>query len=274
MRKAFTSPEKFIYTLSVTSPRTALDIRAAAITAGWDTVKPLQALIDISAAGAIYSTTTASAVKYVGTLPDSSSIYIRNAGIIYGTPGAGGKGGDTALSTSPLSGVDGTAGGIAVEVNVPVLIDNTGGTIAGGAGGGGGGGGGWDSTNPQAGGGGAGGGGGVTYTGLNGGVGAVGGLGGNSFGSSFTASTAGGTGSTVGGTTGSAGQGNDGSGVTSVGGGGGDGALPGAAGAAGGAAQLGNTMASGGAGGAAGNYISGNSYVTWVANGTRTGGVA
>lgn len=91
-----------------------------------------------------------------------SSVRLVNNGYIYGTGGVGGAGAWTAFSAGGAA-ASGSAGGDAIQINVPITIDNGSGYIWGGGGGGGGGGSG-SSTDPpgnselQSGGGGGGGG--------------------------------------------------------------------------------------------------------------------
>lgn len=192
------------------------------------------------------------------------TITIINNGFIRGKGGNGGKGQDTvsngdAKNPGPIpSGLagDGERGGHGLRLQYATSIQNNGSIHSGGGGGGG-------SaaftylvattTNYTSG---AGGGGGA---GRNVGTGGAGG-------SSYNSGT-GGAGSngtfTAGGTGGYAGNGTYG----------GNGGGPGAAGQAG-QAPINWSGGDNGAGGAKGNYITGNSYATWTATGTRGGNVA
>ena len=187
------------------------------------------------------SSTGAYAMLVPNSFNPTDTISIVNNGVIQGAGGGGGSGGNGYGSQTP-----GSSGGNAIYVNRPVTITNNG-TIAGGGGGGGGGAGlvgttpGATSKNPP-----------TPYQYIGGGGG-------------------GGAG-TIGGAGGSP---NGGAGTSTTGGSGGGGSGPGAvAGGPGGGRGAAGTGVSGTSGGAAGNYIVGNSFVTWPTTGTRQGGVA
>ena len=180
---------------------------------------------------------------YAMSVPSSfnagDTINVVNNGYIQGM---GGTGGPSIIGASP--GPAGFKGGNAMYANRPVTVQNNG-VIASGGGGGGAGGGGQDDKGPARRG--AGGGGGAGYNVGPGGAGPSGGS----------------------------------NGTTDAGGGGGSGdAAPGGAGGGRGAAgnngvnSGGANPRGGGAGGPTGYYITGNSFVTWSANGTRQGSVA
>lgn len=196
----------------------------------------------------------------------ADTVTIVNSGVIQGMGGNAGNGG-TAGAGSASPGSSGSSGGNAIYVNRPTTITNNG-TIAGGGGGGGGGGGAWFGPIPKnnfAGGGGGGGGG----SGTNAGSAGSGGTGSpsgtprpGSAGSAGTSPTGGGGGA---------------GGYLDAGAYGGTGGTGGGRGAAGSTGNTGTSpgpKGSGGSGGAAGNYVVGNSFVTWPATGTRQGGVA
>lgn len=199
------------------------------------------------------SASTSVAAMKTGDWPAGVVLNLVTAGgRIQGKSGDGGNGGD---QVSP-NGAPGTTGGDALEATYPINVDNLGGEIFAGAGGSGGGAFGIDTSGgfavAKGGGGGAPGAG--TLTGAVG----VGGTNLSDPGSNGTSATR-----DVGGTGGApAGAGA---------GFGGNGAGPGLDGNAG---QNGSTGAVGGAGGTKGRYIVGNSFVTWVNNGDRRGGVA
>jgi hypothetical protein len=224
---------------------------------------------------------SSSVPSYALLVPSSFSptdtITIINDGSIRGAGGTGGSGTPgMGTSTAP----SGTAGGNAVYVNRPTTITNNG-TVAGGGGGGGGGG----SANVPAypggknppyslGGAGGGGGGGA---GDSVGVGGSGGADDDTNPASSTAGSPGANGTaTTGGAGGNGGVSNLPSPPGVAGGTGGSGGGAGSAGSAGnpGINQAAATPYAGGSGGAAGNYITGNSFVTWPSTGTRQGGVA
>jgi hypothetical protein len=229
----------------------------------------------------------------------ADTVTIVNNGYIYGAGGPGGAGG--AAMTAPASqhtpsasagiGGNGTRGGDALYVNRPVTVQNNG-TIAGGGGGGGGGGARTAALPPTkpaspnrraAGGGGGGGGGAVSGQGTGGTLGSA-----ALFSGPLTnvVLAPGQSGSqALGGVGGSGGGGGDTLPSSPVGriigGPGGVGGSTGSAGSAGGATTGITTPAfyvqktgAPGSGGPAGNYITGNPFVTWTANGTRLGGVA
>jgi hypothetical protein len=171
------------------------------------------------------------------------TIALINNGVIVGVGGAGGAGGYTDGHTNNGIGGGGQQGGIGLKINYATSITNNG-TIAGGGGGGGGGG----PTN-------------YAYNGSGGGGGAGYGVAGTS------TNTLGGS---VGNNGSAGGESTGGAGGTSVGGNGAGGA-GGSWGAAGSYGSDGPNVGYGGNKGAAGYYISGNSYATWLATGTRLG---
>jgi len=207
------------------------------------------------------TSTPAYALLVPSSFSPTDTITIVNNGDIRGAGGNGGGGGP-ATNPGPVgSGSPGLSGGNAIYVNRPTTITNNG-TVAGGGGGGGGGGGKtFDEPTPKtprrsaSGGGGGGGGAGASTVGL-------GGSGGTATAPNVAApGSPGSSGST---TTGGAGGA----------GGAGAGGSQGFPGASGGGAGAAGSSATSGSGGAAGNYITGNSFVTWPAEGTRQGNVA
>jgi hypothetical protein len=192
------------------------------------------------------STSTGSPAVRTGAWPDGVTLQLVNNGRIQGKGGAGGTG----------SGGSGSAGGTAFLAEYPISIDNTDGELWGGGGGGGAGG---FSTFPV----------GVTDGGSGGGGGAgtQAGGGGSAGAGSNTSGNPGSPGSsTAGGAGGS---------TPNFGGSGGAGGGPGEAGSAGQpGSNLGAPFGGGGSGGGAGNYLTGNSFVTWIATGDRRGGVS
>ena len=177
----------------------------------------------------------------------ADTVTIVNNGLITGSGGGGGRGAGGSLSF-PVPSLPGAAGGNALFIARPTTITNNG-TVAGGGGGGGGGNQTLFLTSVAIGSGGGGG------AGFVAGVGGPAGPGGTT----PANGTPGSPGSpTVGGPGGSGPNG-------SVGGKGGDSGQAGAAG----------SSPNGGApGGAAGNYIVGNSFVTWPVTGSRLGGAS
>jgi len=221
---------------------TGQNLRALAVAAGWDQAAPVVASIN---SGVVISsnTTSTAALTVDGSWP--GGVTLNNAGTIVGM---GGKGGDTTIAGSPA--------GVGLQVSSPLTISNTG-VLAGGGGGGGAG----------------------TYWSWNGFNRSTPGSGGAS---GFTQAAGGGGGPA---TQGNPSQGPDANGFYSPGGAsanwgtGGRASSPGGIGGgwgsngdAGGTVD-GNYNQSGYAGGAGGASVSGNSYVTWVATGTRYGGL-
>lgn len=227
---------------------------------------------------------SSSVPAYALLVPSSFSpgdtITIVNNGSILGmggTGGAGGNAGQTGYGTTggQTAGSPGSSGGNSVYVNRPTTITNNG-TIAAGGGGGGGGGGGQAGPYPSGknqsyfgyvGGGGGGGAGNTVGPGGSVGIGNPGPIG------APTGGSPGNPGASTTGGSGGPGGSNNGIGGGPYGGGGGTGGGGGAAGSSGGSSTLGATTG-GGSGGASANYITGNSFVTWPATGTRLGGVA
>jgi hypothetical protein len=195
--------------------------------------------------------TSTSALK-TGDWPSGVVLNLTTAGgRIQGKGGGGGDGGDIVFQ----NGSAGTSGGDALEATYPINIDNLDGEIF--AGGGGSGGGGLGITSGTFGetlGGGGGGAGAGTLPGALG-------LGGTNAG--FAGSNSGAATRDAGGTGGVGGGAGAGNGV--------DGGGPGLDGSAG---QGGNLGTSGGSAGTKGRYIVGNTFVTWINNGDRRGGVA
>ena len=246
---------QFAFPIS-TSYTTTQDLRTLALAAGWDAAAPVVATVNSGvtfrgAAGAgapnslsqvPYGTNGSpgfaglSSLTVTGSFPGGVSLI--NNGTLAGGGGGGGGGGSTA------AGGVGGAGGAGIIVSVALSITNNG--IIAGGGGAGGGGSAWGTggivRSGGGGGGGAGygvGGGGGNWEGIDGGPGGVG------------TDTAGGAGGY-----------NDRYSYGGVGG---------ARGAAGVTPPNNFTGGYGGAGGVGGAAVSGNSYVTWVATGTRYG---
>ena len=194
----------------------------------------------------VYATSTGSPGLTISGGTAGDTVTLVNNGYILGMGGAGGDGG----SGSPQPGIAGSSGGTALSVTRAISITNNG-TIAGG-GGGGGGGGGFNA--------------GDWYGGCGGGGGAPNGAGG-----SRGAWSGAGTGGATNGSAASLTTFGAGGPTINVSARGGNGGAWGTSGSAG-VSQRNNMF--GGSGGSPGNYISGNSNVTWLVNGTRTGGVA
>jgi len=250
------------FPFSISSNQTNANLRTLAINAGWPGTA--QVIATINSGIFVYSTSTGTpALTIDGAFPNG--VKLTNNGTIQGMGGVGGSGAGSNSFPNPnlAAGSAGSAGGLALSVSVAVTIDNGPGRIAGGGGGGGGGkaistgsyGKGFTTSTGGGGGGGLGG---------NGGSGGSGGSGG---GWGFPAGTPGGSGS----------QAANGSGgpAGNVGGPGGAGGSYGAAGSTGGSVPNGNLQSAGPySGGAGGGAITGNSNITYIAVGTRNGGIS
>ena len=249
MSQGFGKANQFVLTIS--SNQTNANLRTLAVNAGWNQTSKVVATIN----GGVYvssNSTGTPGLTINGSFPNG--VELINNGFIIGMGGAGGRGGGM-QSPGFTRGDDGGAGGLALAVSVPVVLNNAG-TIGGGGGGGGGGeyamp---YDQMNP-----GGGGGGGRTGAAAN----SSGGLGGFSYSGSgssggegtFSAAGAGGAG---------------GSFFASAGAGGGGGGW----GSAGSIGQNTNIGRGRGFGGAAGAAISGNGNISYVATGTRLGAIS
>lgn len=223
------------------------NLRAAAIAAGWNQIKPVRATVTIRTGVVVGASATSTYAFDTGApFPAGSTLALINRGFIIGMGGAGGSGGVGVSDTSWEEGHPGLAGGPALRAQYAITVTNNG-TIGGGGGGGGGGGSG-DEGMVSGGGGGGGrsgrtnaaggwnGGGAGTFS--SGGGGAAGGCADAGGGQCWDNSGSGGSG----GAWGSPGA------TAPV-----DGDLPGAAGGPGGVAVI------------------GNANVTWAVTGTRLG---
>lgn len=228
------------FPFTISTNQTNANLRTLATAAGWNGTSQIAATINSGVIISSNSTSTA-ALTVDGPMPNGA--VITNNGIIVGM---GGAGGGAFVGYGP--GYPGNPGGNAIFVSVPLAMTNNG-TIAGGGGGGGGapaqyi----YDPKGPQG------------YV-------TVGGGGGRS---SYVANSAGGTAYNPGyaGTYSAAGpQRNNG---PIYGGAGGNWGAAGAGGVSTPPAPWGLTTT----GGAGGNAVSGNSFVTWNATGTRYGGL-
>ena len=92
--------------------------------------------VTINSGVTVYSTSVSQPALDTGTLPAGSTVIVINNGSIIGSGGKGGTGPIRPNSCS--AGTPGSSGGNAVNVQVPVTVDNTNGYIFGGGGGGGG----------------------------------------------------------------------------------------------------------------------------------------
>lgn len=230
------------FALTISTNQTNANLRTLAVNAGWNQAAKLIATINSGIYVSSNSTSTP-ALTVNGSFP--SGVNLVNNGAVVGMGGAGGGG---FIGYGP--GYPGNPGGLALSVSSAVAITNNG-TIAGGGGGGGGAPGRYEAGDPPS----------LIATTIGGGGGR----------SSAAANSAGGSASRSGnaGTVSAAGAGRTfGEGNTS-----GSGGNWGASGGGGSAFEPApwGTSTSGGGGGAA---VSGNSNITWVATGTRLGGIS
>ena len=222
------------FTLTISASRAEFDLRALAISNGWNGTTKVNCVIN-SGIVVTSSSSATPAITVAGSFP--GGVTITNNGVISGMSGTGGSGGwGDAGGYQPTVG--GT-GGTALSTSIAVTVTNNG-TICGGGGGGGGGGGSMDSTA------------GGPYSGGNGGAGAR-------YGVAAAAGVAGYATMYWGATNGTGG---DGGALGTAGGSGYQGVVDGGGG---GVSQY------GAGGGAAGKSVNGNASITWFATGTRTG---
>jgi len=262
---AITMPTNFYgksnqFSLTISANQTNLNLGTYASANGWNGSSKLAATINSGVYISSNSTGTP-ALTVSGSFPGGVSLV--NNGTIAGMGGNGGGGAN--------GGGSGGGGGLALSVSSAITITNNN-VIAGGGGGGGGGGAGsynfgtkFPNVYSWAGGGGGGG-----QTGLTNSSGGGGGTAppGNSRSPSGSAGSSG-TSSSAGG----GGGGGSYGGVT--GGSGGSGGGWGSAGSSGGAVSNGFPTNTGPySGGSAGGAVSGNANITWVATGTRYGGIS
>jgi len=236
------------FSFSIAASTNNLDLRTAAVNAGWN--QSTKVVATINGGVTISSTSTGSAAMTIsGSFP--GGVELINNGTIIGRGGNGGRGGG--FAPSPPTG--GTAAGTGLSVSTAVSITNNG-TVAGGGGGGGGGG---NRVGPR----------GIAFGGGGGGGGRGGSTGGPAAIQSSYYGQAGQPGTTAAAGNGGAGAGPNPASLPGVAGGPG-----GAGGSAGTKGTNGNTatpLGFGGAGGAAGSATSGGGNITWLVNGTRLG---
>jgi hypothetical protein len=250
------------FSFTISANQTNANLRSLAVAAGWNQSSQVIATIN----GGVYISSNGTgtpALTVNGSFPNGVSLV--NNGLIIGMGGNGGQGSGGSGGVQ-FAGSTGTSGGLALAVSVAISITNNG-TIGGGGGGGGGGNGRYFTTNDGKGV--------ITYYNASGG----GGGGGRS---SVAANSSGGAAGASGYQTGSAGAAGTSSSAGN-GGGGGGGLGGGAGGNGGGWGSTGSTgatgtyaISSGGpySGGSGGGAVSGNGNITWVAFGTRLGGIS
>jgi len=128
-KEVFANPFEFNETISANTAN--YDLRAAAVTAGWNQSDPVVANVTVNSGVRCYATTTGvRGFSVPATFPALSTIEINHAGDTIGKGGNGGNG--------QPAGFAGSAGGTAMYLRFPVTLNNTG-KIEGGGGGGGGG---------------------------------------------------------------------------------------------------------------------------------------
>jgi hypothetical protein len=245
------------FAFSISSNQTNANLRTLAVNAGWNQSSKVVATIN----GGVYVSSNGTgtpALTVNGSFP--GGVELINNGLIVG------MGGNGAATTSRY--VVGGSGGTAISASSAITITNNG-TIAGGGGGGGGGGGVDDYGYSLYGGGG---GGGRSSLAAN----SAGGTAGFSYILNTQFQAISGTGGTVNGP----GAGGRGHRASSNAGSGGDGGTGGGWGAGGGTGannfnNYNNEAVYGGtAGGSGGLAVSGNGNISWVAFGTRLGGIS
>lgn len=119
------------FTFTVSSNQTNANLRTLAVNAGWDQNSKVVATINSGIYISSNSTGTP-ALTVNGSFP--GGVELVNNGIIVGMGGAGGR----AADIPPANRIAGSAGGLALSVSVAITITNNN-TIAGGGGGGAGG---------------------------------------------------------------------------------------------------------------------------------------
>ena len=116
------------FTFTVSSNQTNANLRTLAVNAGWDQNSKVVATINSGIYISSNSTGTP-ALTVNGSFP--GGVALVNNGIIVGMGGAGGR----AADIPPANRIAGSAGGLALSVSVAITITNNN-TIAGGGGGG------------------------------------------------------------------------------------------------------------------------------------------
>ena len=250
-----------VFNFTLSSNASQVNLRSAAVSAGWDQSSPVHATIN---SGVIIHSGSTGSYAMVINGSWSGGVTLTNNGTILGRGGNGAKGSyttgcgtqgcycsDSNTGNSPLARGTAGSGGPALQITTETTIYNGSGRISGGGGGGGGG----SAFHTFA---------------------APGGGGGGGIGGSSAGGTHGGSGGGSGGTLTAAGSGGSGYAGPACGGNtsgaGGAGGGYGSAGANGGnGSSMNSTQYNGTNGGAAGAATSGQSNVTWASTGTRNG---
>jgi hypothetical protein len=132
----FTTLNAYVLNTVVSSDSYDWNMRAAAISAGWDQVMPLRMTATVNSGVVIGSNSTSTAALNTGSsFPAGSTLTLINNGYIVGRGGEGGRGGGDGGGGG--AGTGGYAGGPALNAQYPLSVTNNG-TIGGGGGGGGG----------------------------------------------------------------------------------------------------------------------------------------
>jgi hypothetical protein len=245
MSQGYGKANQFSFTIA--SNQTNANLRTLAVNAGWNQTSKVVATINSGVT--IYSTSTGTpALTINGSFP--GGVQLNNNGVILGRGGAGGN----PWGFGVVYAIPGGSGGLALSVSVAVSINNAN-RIAGGGGGGGGGAGYSYSSGGKSP---------IVVQEYGGGGG--GGIGNGPGGSASAPSASAGSSGTL------TSAGTGGAASSAPAGSGGNGGSYGAAGATGNNGGGGNIPASDG--GAAGGAVAGNTNITWIATGTRNGGIS
>jgi hypothetical protein len=133
------APTNFVFSATISANTANYNLRAAAVTAGWNQTIPLNATVTINSGVYVYSTNTSTYAFDTGvTFPTGTTLALINNGTILGM---GGRGGDSVGTTSGggyIGAVPGAVGGPSLIARYAISITNNG-IISGGGGGGGGG---------------------------------------------------------------------------------------------------------------------------------------
>jgi hypothetical protein len=134
------APSTFAFSATISANTTNYNLRAAAVTAGWNQTSPLNATVTINAGVYVSSTNTGTYAFDTGsTFPAGTTLALINNGTILGM---GGRGSDSCATGSDASYQQPTTiasvGGPGLIARYAISITNNG-IISGGGGGGGGG---------------------------------------------------------------------------------------------------------------------------------------
>lgn len=133
------APSTFAFSATISANTANYNLRAAAVTAGWNQVLPLNATVTINAGVYVYSTNTGTYAFDTGsTFPTGTTLALINNGTILGMGGRGGNSVGTESGGYYSGTVSGAVGGPGIIARYAISITNNG-IISGGGGGGGGG---------------------------------------------------------------------------------------------------------------------------------------